>query len=152
MPIRRLHQKSPSTTSSRRSTYRCWATLSHNLKECKRVQLQNFHLEIRNHHILYWSSSKKVLVKSHHSSSWQTYTLCSLLQLDYVPVEVCIPVPASQLEPWVTPSGRYTPYGWHDCIFCPNVSTGSGIQAPFVLVPEQERRGRGRPRRQSLMA
>ena len=96
--------------------------------------LLEFRQLVRDQLIPHWGAAKRVLVLGTFSRQFYTCTLRSLLTLDHVPLAVRIPVPASYFY-----GGRL------DFSLCGEPV----IDYPFEIVLEN-RRGRGRPRRESI--
>jgi hypothetical protein len=108
---------------------RRWATSRHDSDDYDCRRLEAFRHQLQLHEIPYWGASFRVFVRRHYSGSYHSTTLCQLVELNYVPRRVRVPIPAD-----------YFP---HECTFCPDTD---GVQPPFRYVP-CKLRARGRPRR-----
>ena len=128
MPRRQPSQRPPpSHQLSWWTARRCWATLRGDSDEYDCRCLEAFRRQIRLHEIPYWGASHQVLFRGRHSNLYIWALFRQLLALDYVPLQVVVPVPCHCHLP-------------HMCGFC--LSTG-GVQPPFhYIFLERQNRGR----------
>jgi hypothetical protein len=129
MPPRRNRQL-PMIKLSWFSARRHWATIHQDADEFDHQRLDAFFCHLRLQEVPYFGPAHRVFVLGPHSQLCFSASLCSLLELEYVPRKVRVPTP------WLP----------HYCHFCANIG---GTRKPFKYVQEFQHPP-GRPRREDI--